>query len=59
MDELHGLYFEDLEVGMTAVLSRTVTESDIVLFAGVTGDTNPVHLDQNFAEQTIFRADRP
>lgn len=55
MDELHGLYFEDLEVGMTAVLSRTVTESDIVLFAGVTGDTNPVHLDQNFAEQTIFK----
>src|SRR5690625_847419 len=55
MDELHGYYFEDLEVGMTAVMSRTVTESDIVLFAGVTGDTNPVHLDQGFAEQTLFK----
>lgn len=55
MDELHGLYFEDLEIGMTAVLSRTITESDIVLFAGVTGDTNPVHLDAVYAEQTLFK----
>ncbi|HLS68710.1 MAG TPA: MaoC family dehydratase [Kiloniellales bacterium] len=55
MDELHGLYFEDLEIGMSAVMSRTVTESDIVLFAGVTGDTNPVHLDRDFAEQTMFK----
>ncbi|WP_366554452.1 MaoC family dehydratase [Aquibaculum sediminis] len=55
MDELHGYYFEDLRVGMTDVISRTVTESDIVLFAGVTGDTNPVHLDQAFAEQTMFK----
>lgn len=55
MDELHGYYFEDLRVGMTDVISRTVTESDIVLFAGVTGDTNPVHLDQAFAEQTLFK----
>src|SRR5690554_3639676 len=55
MDELHGYYFEDLRVGMTDVISRTVTESDIVLFAEMTGDTNPVHLDQAFAEQTMFK----
>lgn len=56
MDELHGYYFEDLQVGMTEILSRTVTETDIVLYAGLTGDTNPVHLDQRFAEQTMFKA---
>lgn len=55
MDELHGYYFEDLTVGMTQVMSKTVTEADIVLFAGVTGDTNPVHLDQRFAETTMFK----
>lgn len=55
MDELHGYYFEDLSVGMTEVMSKTVTEADIVLFAGVTGDTNPVHLDQRFAETTLFK----
>ena len=55
MDDLYGYYFEDLRVGMTDVISRTVTESDIVLFAEMTGDTNPVHLDQAFAEQTMFK----
>lgn len=55
MDELHGYYFEDLSLGMTEVMSKTVTEADIVLFAGVTGDTNPVHLDQRFAETTLFK----
>ena len=43
---------------MSAVMSRTVTESDIVLFMA-SGDTNPVHLDPGFAEQTMFRAHRP
>ncbi len=40
---------------MTAVYAKTVTEADIVLFAGVSGDTNPVHLDAHFAEQTAFK----
>lgn len=49
------IYFEDLSEGMSASFSRTVTESDIVLFAGVSGDMNPVHLDAEYAEKTIFK----
>lgn len=52
--ELHGLFFEDLKVGMTAVYGRTITETDIVLFAGITGDNNPVHINEEFASETMF-----
>ncbi len=52
--ELHGLYFEDLKVGMTAVYARTVTDADIVMFSGISGDTNPIHLAAAFAEGTQF-----
>ncbi len=55
MEEKHGYFLEDMEVGMTAVYAKTVTEADIVMFAGVSGDTNPVHLDANFARQTAFK----
>lgn len=54
MEERHGYYLEDLSVGMTATYAKTVTDADIVLFAGITGDSNPVHLDQEFAKQTMF-----
>jgi 3-hydroxybutyryl-CoA dehydratase len=54
MKEKHGYFLEDLAVGMTAVFAKTVTEADITMFAGISGDTNPVHLDQSFAEQTMF-----
>ena len=50
-----GRYFEDLEVGMEASYERTVTEADIVSFAQVSGDTNPVHLDEDYAAGTIFK----
>ena len=55
MQDLHGYYLEDLSVGMSASFAKTVTEADIVNFAGVSGDTNPVHLNQDFAEATLFR----
>ena len=55
MDEKHGHYLDDLAVGMTAIYAKTVTEADIVMFAGVSGDTNPVHLDELFADQTPFK----
>jgi 3-hydroxybutyryl-CoA dehydratase len=54
MDEKHGYYLEDLVVGMSAIFAKTVTDADVVMFAGISGDTNPVHLDQNFAAQTMF-----
>ena len=55
MGELQGLYLEDLEIGMTAVYSRTVTDADVVLFAGISGDSNPVHLDNEYAKDTQFK----
>src|SRR3546814_4276005 len=54
MHEKHGYFLEDLSVGMTAVFAKTVTDADITMFAGISGDTNPVHLDQSFAEKTMF-----
>ncbi len=48
-------YLEDLSVGMTATYARTVTDADIVLFAGVSGDTNPIHLNQEYASGTMFQ----
>lgn len=53
-DDRHGYYFEDLSPGMSAVFSKTVTEADLLMFAGVSGDTNPLHLDEDFASRTMF-----
>lgn len=48
-------FFEDLEVGMEASFAKTITEADILAFAEVTGDRNPVHLDEAYAAKTIFK----
>lgn len=53
--ELDGYYIEDLKEGQTAVYSKTITETDIVIFAGLSGDTNPVHLDEVYAQDTMFK----
>lgn len=47
--------FEDLAVGMEASFAKTVSEADIVAFAEVTGDRNPVHLDAAYAAKTMFK----
>jgi len=47
--------FEDLGIGMEASYARTVTQEDIVQFADVTGDRNPVHLDAAYAAKTMFK----
>ena len=52
--ELHGYYFEDLVEGMSDVYGKTVTDADIVMFSGISGDINPVHLNHEFAAQTPF-----
>ena len=51
----HGYYFEDISVGMEAVVAKTITEADILMFAGVSGDTNPIHLNDEFAEESRFK----
>jgi 3-hydroxybutyryl-CoA dehydratase len=43
-----------LQVGETASLSRTITEEDVQAFAALTGDENPVHLDEEYAKTTRF-----
>src|SRR5512134_2439370 len=55
MDEFHGYYFEDLSEGMTDVFGKTITDADICIFAGVSGDTNPVHLNDDFAKESMFK----
>ena len=51
---LQSLYFEDLSVGMAERLSKTIASSDVVGFAEVTGDRNPIHLSEHFAAKTPF-----
>ena len=51
---LRTLYFEDLSVGMTERLAKTVASSDEVCFPEVTGDRNPIHLSEHFAAKTPF-----
>ena len=53
--DLHGYYFEDLKEGMSASFGKTITESDIYTFAGVSGDLNPVHVNEDFAKSTMFK----
>jgi acyl dehydratase len=49
------LYFEDVEVGFRfETPARTVTEADLVSFAGVSGDFNPLHTDERFAANSIY-----
>ena len=52
--ELRTLHFEDLSVGMTERLAKTISSSDVVGFAEVTGDRNPIHLSEHFAARTSF-----
>ncbi|MEO1018648.1 MAG: MaoC family dehydratase [Pseudomonadota bacterium] len=51
----YGLFLEDLSPGMSAVFGKTITDADILMFAGVSGDTNPVHLNEEFAMGTAFK----
>ena len=48
------IYLEDLEVGMSRSLKKVVTDRDIEMFAEVSTDRNPVHLDESYARDTIF-----
>lgn len=52
---MDGFFFEDLSVGQTASFAKTVTEADILMFAAVSGDTNPVHINAEAAAKTMFK----
>ena len=55
INKLHGFYFDQLNIGMNAFFAKTITNSDVILFAGISGDTNPVHLNDEFASTTRFK----
>lgn len=46
--------FEDLQLGQTASLGKTITEADILLYAAVSADTNPVHINAEAAKESVF-----
>jgi 3-hydroxybutyryl-CoA dehydratase len=50
-----GKSIHELKIRDSAQISKTITESDIELFARATGDFNPIHLDQAYAEKTMFK----
>lgn len=52
---LHGYYLEDLQVGMSETYTKTVSEADIIAFADLSGDNNPVHMDEAFAAASPFK----
>ena len=49
-----GKTIDEMRVGQSAQFSKTVSESDVYLFAGITGDFNPAHVDEEYAAKTFF-----
>ena len=50
-----GKTIEALHVGQTAHFAKTISESDIYLYAGITGDQNPAHINESYARETFFK----
>lgn len=49
-----GYTYDELEIGMSASFTKTISETDVYLFAGISGDFNPMHLNEEFAKMTPF-----
>jgi len=56
LPEFQILYFEDLSLGMTESYAKTVKSSDLIGFAEISGDRNPIHLSEHFAAKTPFKS---
>ena len=52
---MKGKTIDELKVGDSAKFSKTISESDVYLFAGITGDFNPAHVDEDYAKNTYFK----
>jgi len=50
-----GKNINELQIGDTAEFAKTISESDVYLYAGITGDINPVHLNEEYAKNTFFK----
>ena len=55
MDFEWGKSYDEMEIGEEASFSKTITETDVYLFAGISGDFNPIHTNEAFAKQTRFK----
>ncbi|MFC0385355.1 MaoC family dehydratase [Muricoccus vinaceus] len=51
---MQGIRFEELRLGQSARFAKTITEADILLFSAVSGDSNPVHLDEEAGAASFF-----
>ncbi len=51
----HSPCYEEIEIGRKASHSKTVTEADVILFAGISGDFNPLHMNEEFARTSRFK----
>ncbi len=47
--------FEDIRIGMSESYSQTITDADIKLFSGISGDKNPIHMSDEYAERSTFK----
>jgi 3-hydroxybutyryl-CoA dehydratase len=52
---MKGKTITEIQLGDTAEFSKTISESDIYLFAGITGDLNPAHINEAYAKNTFFK----
>lgn len=50
-----GKSFEEIQIGDKASFAKTITETDVYLFAGISGDFNPLHVDEEYAKTTDFK----
>lgn len=54
MAEKNGYTIDQLEIGQEASFTKTITEADVYMYAGITGDFNPAHIDEEYAKNTMF-----
>ncbi|CAK0778133.1 (R)-specific enoyl-CoA hydratase [uncultured Gammaproteobacteria bacterium] len=55
LKDFNGHYLEDMVIGMTAMTIKTITDADVLMYSAVSGDTNPVHLNQEYANGSAFQ----
>lgn len=55
MEALENITYDEIQIGDTGTFKKTLTEKELVLFAAVSGDLNPIHLDENFASHSMFK----
>lgn len=55
MENIKGYTIDEVEIGQSASFTKTVTEADVYNYAGVSGDFNPAHINEEYAKETFFK----